>query len=577
MKNKTKQPAYINIVYKLSLKTTETGVGYFSCSPIKKISFEESIEYLRDHPYDTFMHKYLLDIIANFDEKKIKQLIKGARKNNYTLSALLYEASLLYDNFNLFKKYFEPKKTKKLFAYTPLNLIKSSLLDDHDLHSKWIAVFRSNIFDHKPLPAPDDIKMPLLFGKEKLLEIQNNYVHIRGIYDKIAWNCSKKDKYLTPFKTTAQHALNKLIEYDILTDAEMRHESSLSPFALLRKWHIGYSIRNSRHNYIFIGDQTSYGKGLSLDAARASYSMEIVERRSSFTGFTSEGTFDFIKEYPLTHAKYEDLIKDGKNALNPNNLVLETPYNNEALFWLEGEQQFGQSIQSILIPAQCVFLFCNLDEIDLFSGLGSTGLASGNSIEEAKINALLEIIERESEGLSLYSPSQCFRLKAEDPQIANLLEEYKTKGIVVQFQDISRPFGVPCYKCFIVSQNEKIVKGSDAHLDGKKALISALTETPYPYPNGPASNPGPADLPTLCFENLPDYSTSNPVKDLAILETLLIANNYKPLYVNLTRKDLDIPVVKALIPGMEMITDFDRFSRVNPRLFANYLQLRPSS
>ncbi len=145
---------------------------------------------------------------------------------------------------------------------------------------------------------------------------------------------------------------------------------------------------------------------------------------------------------------------------------------------------------------------------------------------------------------------------------------------MVQFQDISQTFGVPCYKCFIVSQNEEIVKGTAAHLDGKKALISALTETPYPYPNGPASNPGPDGLPTLCFENLPDYSTSNPVKDLAILETLLIANNYKPLYVNLTGKDLGIPVIKALIPGMEMMSDFDRFSRVNPRLFANYMQLQ---
>lgn len=573
MNNNTKHPPFINIVYKLGLRDTETGVGYFSCSPMKEVSFEESIEYLRAHPYDTFMHKHLLDIIAKSDDAKMMQIIKEAKQDDYSLLALLYETSLLYDKFTLTKKYFKSEETKKLSAYTPLNFIKSSLLDDHDLHSKWIAVFKSNIFDHKPLPAPDDIKIPLLFGKEKLSEIRGNSVHIREIYDKTAGNCSKEDKCSPPLKTTAQHALNKLIEYNLLTDTEMRHESSLSPFGLLRKWHIGYSVRNSRHNYIFLGDQTSYGKGLSLDTARASYSMEIVERRSSFTGFNSEGSFDFVKQYPLTHATHEDLIKDGKNALNPNNLVLETPYNNEALFWLEGEQQCGRNIQPILLPAQCVFLFCNLDEINLFSGLGSTGLASGNTIEGAKISALLEIIERESEGVSLYDPSRCFRLEAEDPVIADLLEDYKTKGISVQFQDISQPFGVPCYKSFVVSQNGEIVKGTGANLDGKKALISALTETPYPYPNGSASAPGPDGLPMLRFENLPDYSTGNPVKDLAILESLLMANNYKPLYVNLTRKDLGIPVVKALIPGMEMISDFDRFSRVNPRLFANYLQL----
>jgi len=342
--------------------------------------------------------------------------------------------------------------------------------------------------------------------------MQDNYIHISTIYNKIAKNCIKEDIFYPSPKTTAQHALDKLIELNLLSDEEMRHESSLSPFALLRKWHIGYSVRNSRHNYIMLGDQTSYGKGLSLDAARASYSMEIVERRSSFTGFNSEG-----------------------------DLVLETPYNNEELFWIEGEQQCGQILKPILIPVQCVFLFCNLDEINLYSGLGSTGLASGNIIEEAKTSALLEIIERESEGASPYVPSKCFSLEAEDPQIADLLEDYKTKEIAVQFQDITQPFGVPCYKCFVVNQNGEIVKGTSAHLDGKKALISALTETPYPYPNGSASNTGPNGLPMLRFENLPDYSTGNPVKDLAILESLLIANNYQP--------------------------------RVNPRLFANYLRL----
>ncbi len=50
----------------------------------------------------------------------------------------------------------------------------------------------------------------------------------------------------------------------------------------------------------------------------------------------------------------------------------------------------------MLIPAQFVFLFCNLDEQNLFSALGSTGLASGNTMAEAKVSALTEVIERDS-------------------------------------------------------------------------------------------------------------------------------------------------------------------------------------
>jgi ribosomal protein S12 methylthiotransferase accessory factor YcaO len=43
--------------------------------------------------------------------------------------------------------------------------------------------------------------------------------------------------------------------------------------------------------------------------------------------------------------------------------------------------------------------------------------------------------------------------------------------------------------------------------------------------------------------------------------------------VDLTRSDLDLPVVRAIVPGLELMTDFDRFARVSPRYFANYLSL----
>jgi len=35
-------------------------------------------------------------------------------------------------------------------------------------------------------------------------------------------------------------------------------------------------------------------------------------------------------------------------------------------------------------------------------------------------------------------------------------------------------------------------------------------------------------------------------------------------------------VVRAIVPGMEILADFDRFSRVHPRLYANYLRLAGS-
>jgi len=78
---------------------------------------------------------------------------------------------------------------------------------------------------------------------------------------------------------------------------------------------------------------------------------------------------------------------------------------------------------------------------------------------------------------------------------------------------------------------------------------------------------------TTKYEELPNYSSGNVDKDLWILEKLLITNGFNPIYVNLTRKDLDIPVIRVVIPGLEMLPDLDRYSNFNERLFRNYLEI----
>ena len=57
------------------------------------------------------------------------------------------------------------------------------------------------------------------------------------------------------------------------------------------------------------------------------------------------------------------------------------------------------------------------------------------------------------------------------------------------------------------------------------------------------------------------------------METLLAANGMEPVYVDLTRKDLQLPVVRALLPGFALTADLDGACRVHPRLFGNYLKL----
>jgi ribosomal protein S12 methylthiotransferase accessory factor YcaO len=301
--------------------------------------------------------------------------------------------------------------------------------------------------------------------------------------------------------------------------------------------------------------------------------MEVVERCSAFAGFDAKGLAGYAEHPRLVHARLSDLRRDGIEALDPNDLALEAPYRDEPLYWLEAREQTAAGPRLIFIPAQCVFLFCNLDEVKLFSALGSTGLGAGVAMAGAKLSALCEVIERDCEGTTPFGRALCFEIESRDEPLAALLESYRCNGIRLQFQDLTPPMGLPCCKCFVTAADGRIAKGTGAHLDARRALLAALTETPFPYPGGPPSRPAMEGLVRVPVEALPDYSSGDPEEDLRTMETLLLATGFRLIYADLTRSDVGLPVVRAIVPGMEILADFDRHSRVHPRLYANYLKL----
>jgi YcaO-like protein with predicted kinase domain len=551
--------------------TTSSGAGFFVCRPDAPLSFEAQRAYLKHHPNDEFMRKELLSKIAAFGKKTFKKQLKSACRNDQMLHSLLGEAFLLYEKFSGLESLFPPQQLCELSSLSPLIYLSSACRKDQPNHFEWIKRFRSNLLAHQPLPPPHQIGLPPLFPEEVLSQTRRDWV---GIEDMTAAAPSSSPATGSPRISpaeTARKAIQRLEDIDTFADIEKRHEASLSPIGLLRSWRLHRTIENRRHHHTLEGTQTSYGKGLSLDDARASCVMEIVERHSAFADVKADHISGYQQDFPLLRARFSELTADGIHALNPNELLLEVPYEDAPLHWMEGIRVNGRQSEPIWIPAQCVFLFCNLDEIKLFSALGSTGFAAGNSLPEAKLSALLEMIERDAENTTPYHPSLCFQITTDNPRLASLLERYRSMGIHVRFQDLTTPMGIPCCKCFVAGRDGQIYKGTGAHLTAEKALLAALTETPYPFPQGPPSRPLLEKTTVVPLENLPDYATGNAESDLSLLEQLLGANGFYPVYINLTRRDLDLPVVKVLIPGMELVSDFDRFSQVNPRLYQNYL------
>lgn len=552
--------------YQLERVGTELTIGWFACLPCEDLDFENALEYIRDHPYDDFMHKYLLDMTGTFGPKLAEMLIERGKEEDVRLLALMYEGFIINNRFRDLKKSFDGIDIKHLAQYTPLIYINWFLGKNQKDNPYWIGLFSDNIYAHKPLPAPDRLEHPLPFDKDVIEGWKSGVVRIEDLV--IERGKGGGVPKVSP-EETSKKAIERLGDCELEVGPEEPMQAILSPHALLRQWKLDVSVSTGRNQWQLTGIQTSYGKGLDIHEARASCLMEVVERCSSFASFDSNGIAGYKNSYTLTRANHNDLIRKGHSVLDPNDMNLEVQYQNQDLYWLLGEMADDKGHCPIYVPAQLVFLFCNLDEVGLTSGLPSSGLASGNSLEEARLRALSEVIERDAERVVPYVRERCFLLESDDPVVGDILQDCREKGIEVQFLDITSEFGIPCYKAFIQGKDGEIFKGTGAGLDGKKAAVSALTEVPYSNPSGDGLMPAPEGIRKVRYEDLPDYSSGDASEDLRLLERLLSKNGYSPIYVDLTRSDLDIPVAKCLVPGLEMISDFDRFSFLSLRQFAH--------
>jgi len=530
------------------------------------------LDHLRRHPLDDFMHQHLLFKLGEHRTRKVEKLMdevrQGDRVIDPVLAALLFEACLGHERFAHLLPRMASLDAAELARHTPAVHIRSHLLPDQPLHNAWTMLMQANIVGHEPLPAPEACDLAEPYAKDELPK--GPAVTAAVVRARLSASLPPA-KARRPATETCAHALRQLNAKNVFLGQEMAHKASLSPVALLRMWLVELSVTSGSMNYSLSGMQTSYGRGLDMDAARASYSMEVAERVSSYASMGSRGVLGLAYDCPIVRGGFEE-VSARERALDPARVRLETPYTGQSIHWMPAQERFEEGLRPCLVPVQFVYLFANLEEQSLFSALGSTGLASGNTLEEAKVHALAEVLERDAEAVTPFDLARCFRLEARDERIAKLLRDYEFNGMHVWFMDCTSEFGAPCYKAIVTGRHGDVNKGMGAGLSGPRAAIAAMTEIPYPFP-GPATQKAPEGLPVRVLEDQPDLSTGSAEGDLMVLEETLLANGHNPIYADLTRKDLGIPVVRAIVPGLEWVSDFDRFSRLPPRLYANYLRL----
>ena len=574
------EPQHIDYAYTHS--QTQATTGYFSCEPPASLGEEEAFALLEESPLDDFLHQHLLRLCSKKSPEELTALAALAYdpvQNAFprpALAAILLECALLSPALAPVCAAFPPDAAARLSSASPAIHLRAARQDDWQAAAGWSNLFGENICAHHPLPRPDEADIPLLFPLEESLalgrELANGPSLLAEAHARVRAEGHPAQERC-PAQETFLRALDALMENGIMAGPEMRHEASLSPIALLRAWQVDVTVQNGRLSHSLRGQATAYGRGLSLAQARASYAMEIVERASAYVSIAGNEVCQRKHPLPLVRARHAELVAEGRAALDPALLPLEAPCPDAPLHWLPAHAPDGSTT---LVPAQAVFLFCNLDEPGLFLAGGSTGLASGNTLDEARQAALTEILERDAECTTPFSRTRCFTLASRDERIQALLDDYAARGIRVQFQDITTEFGLPTYQCFVSGRDGSVARATAANLSGPRAALAALTETPWPYvwaqpaPFGKASGSGLAGLPTRFLEDLPDHDLGSATANVRLLEMLLTAHGRPPLYVDVTRADIDLPVVRAIIPGLELNAEWDRFSRPSRRLFGRY-------
>jgi ribosomal protein S12 methylthiotransferase accessory factor len=208
--------------------------------------------------------------------------------------------------------------------------------------------------------------------------------------------------------------------------------------------------------------------------------------------------------------------------------------------------------------------------------MSTNGLASGNTVAEALVHALSEVIERDAvarRGQGAAFVEVIVDLGTISSRLARqVLERFERSGLTTLVADATGPTGLPCFEVWIDHPDGPALGwGSGAHPRRATALIRALTEAAQAratYIAGSRDDLGRAiyrrdDIdaavrhytqtvrPRRSFLDAPDRSRrplAIEVHDMVRRITAL--TGMSPVAVDLTRPDFDLPVVFVVAPGL---------------------------
>lgn len=254
--------------------------------------------------------------------------------------------------------------------------------------------------------------------------------------------------------------------------------------------------------------------------------------------------------------------------------------------------------KSALIPAQLVFMpYFPEHAPNLFGGT-TNGLASGNTIDEATLHGLLEVLERDTIAMNSATNGSRWIDPASFPEpFSSLSQAWAKIGVELTVRFLPNEFDLPCFQAILheaESNTVNIAGGYGLHVNATIALSRAICEAAQSrlshihggrdditefYKKYTDMAPAPrktkdAELAAAFgnkllaarFSDLPTDQTEHGIEQqLARLLTRLAAQGFKQVYRYVFDAQLpELAVVKVVVPKCEHMAHQGR--RIGPRL-----------
>lgn len=229
------------------------------------------------------------------------------------------------------------------------------------------------------------------------------------------------------------------------------------------------SIRpGAEHNSLCV----NAGKGLHSEEARVGAYMEAIEfAAAEFKRRIVEPlelTPRAIVTQPSFRSQFVDLCPLLGRHVDPDEPVLSI---------------YAEDImrrERVAVPAELVFFPFNENPFSQIFGTSTNGLCSGNSVDEASVHGLCELIERDIQAFNFVQDASVYVTNIVNLEINILIAKIESSGLKPVLRYTPNLFGMPYFQAFILEPSDEaaiaISHGTGCHPIRSIAAVRALTE-----------------------------------------------------------------------------------------------------